>query len=452
MRQYALAAAILALSNSAIANTIEDTVVNGLNKPAIYYTDIEPHLKTVAKHPSVKLEQIGTSFQGQALNSLKIGTGPIKVMMWSQMHGDENTATAALMDFLSFITADENAQWLKSWRQKISLLIIPMVNPDGAAVQTRYNAQGIDLNRDAKALRTKEGQILMAAANQFKPDFGFNLHDQNAYYGAGKKGKQATISVLAPAYNEAREVNKSRGEAMQFIAHLAKTVETIIPGHLGKYNDSYSYRSFGDTFSEKGIRTILIESGAYPNDPNRQIARKVNRVLYKKTIDSLTSGEWKDARISQYHAIPFNAKDNWVDLLIDDIIVNSELGDYQIDIAINNKGQSPVIKELGDISSIRQGYTSLDASSLSFKAGNSFVLNKSLTLTESSYKNILKQGYSCFSGDMNKLKNTSKWPVYACKSIFTSIPSLHAPAAFFLQADGINKYAILGTELINLES
>ncbi|QWV05245.1 hypothetical protein KQ246_01315 [Pseudoalteromonas shioyasakiensis] len=129
MRQYALAAAILALSNSALANTIEDTVVNGLNKPAIYYTDIEPHLKTVAKHPSVKLEQIGTSFQGQALNSLKIGTGPIKVMMWSQMHGDENTATAALMDFLSFITADENAQWLKSWRQKISLLIIPMVKP-----------------------------------------------------------------------------------------------------------------------------------------------------------------------------------------------------------------------------------------------------------------------------------------------------------------------------------
>ena len=55
--------------------------------------------------------------------------------------------------------------------------------------------QGIDLNRDAKALRTKEGQILMAAADAFKPDFGFNLHDQNTYYGAGKMGKQATISV-----------------------------------------------------------------------------------------------------------------------------------------------------------------------------------------------------------------------------------------------------------------
>ena len=88
----------------------------------------------------------------------------------------------------------------------------------------------------------------MRAAKEFKPDFGFNLHDQNAYYGAGKKGNQATISVLAPAYNDAREINTSRGEAMQLIAHLAKTIETMIPGHLAKYNDSYSYRSFGDTF------------------------------------------------------------------------------------------------------------------------------------------------------------------------------------------------------------
>lgn len=451
MRLYVLATALLALSTSTLANTIEDTAVAGLDKPAIYYADIEPHLKSAAKHPSVTLKQIGTSFQGQALNSLKIGTGPIKVMMWSQMHGDENTATAALMDFLSFITADENAQWLESWQQKVTLLIIPMVNPDGAAAQTRHNAQGIDLNRDAKALRTKEGQILMTAADEFKPDFGFNLHDQNAYYGAGKMGEQATISVLAPAYNEAREVNKIRGEAMQFIAHLAKTVETMIPGHLGKYNDSYSYRSFGDTFSEKGIRTILIESGAYPNDPNRQIARKVNRVLYKKTIDSITSQEWKSAKIAQYHAIPFNAKDNWVDLLIDDVTVKSERGDYQIDIAINNKGQSPIIKELGDISSIRQGYTSLDASNLNFRTGNSFVLNESLTLTENKYKELLIQGYSCFSGDINMLENSTNWPVYACKSVFTSIPSLHAPAAFFLQANVKNKYAVLGAKLINLD-
>ena len=72
-------------------------------------------------------------------------------------------------------------------------------------------------------------------------------------------------------------------------------------------------------------------------------------------------------------------------------------------------------------------------------------------LTENKYKELLKQGYSCFSGDINMLENATNWPVYACKSVFTSIPSLHAPAAFFLQANGKNKYAVLGAELINLD-
>ncbi|QMW13755.1 peptidase M14 [Pseudoalteromonas sp. MT33b] len=450
MYQYALTTALLLSSSHTFANSIEDTRVHGFDKPAIYYSDIEPQLKKAAMHPAITLQQLGSSYQGQPINALDIGSGAIKVMMWSQMHGDENTATAALMDFLTFITAPENAAWLKEWQTKLTLRIIPMVNPDGAAIQTRHNAQGIDLNRDAKALRTQEGQILMAAATQFKPDFGFNLHDQNAYYGAGKKGKQATISVLAPAYNEAREINTTRAEAMQFTAHLAATVENMIPGHLGKYNDSYSYRSFGDTFSEKGIRTILIESGAYPQDPNRQVARKVNRVLYKKAIDSLVTGDWKKATVAQYHAIPFNAKDNWVDLLIDDVMVNSEMGDYQIDIAINDKGRLPTIKELGDISSIRQGYQTLDASKLSFNIGNSYIITKPITLTDSTYKALLKEGYSCFSGQVHKLTNNSQWPIYTCPRVFTSIPTLHAPAAFLLTANHANQYAVLGAKLIGL--
>jgi|TARA_B100001059_G_C17675661_1_gene496901 outer membrane protein assembly factor BamD (BamD/ComL family) len=95
-----------------------------------------------------------------------------------------------------------------------------------------------------------------------------------------------------------------------------------------------------------GIRTILIESGAYPNYPHRQVARKVNRVLYKEIIDTLQNGTWKAASINQYNAIPFNAGNNWGDLLIDDVNVQRHFGDYKIDIAINNKGNAPRIKEI----------------------------------------------------------------------------------------------------------
>lgn len=443
----------LTLSFSFIASAvpITDYETQGLNKPAIKHGDIAPLLTQFSAHPTIKTKNLGKSYLGQPIDALYIGSGPIKIMMWSQMHGDENTATAALMDFLNYITDDKNKQWRTSWQDKISLMIIPMINPDGAQEQTRYNAQGIDLNRDAKALRTLEGKILMSAATEFKPHFGFNLHDQNPYYGVGPKGKPATISVLAPAYNNAREINKSRGNAMQLIAHLSDSVEQHIPNHLAKYNDSYSYRSFGDTFSEMGISTILIESGAYADDPNRQVARKVNRVMYKDAVDSLASGTWQQQKIATYNAIPFNESNAWVDLLIDNINVINKQGDYTIDIAINNKGIYPRINELGDISSIRQGFSELDASKLTFSAGAAYSLKEPLTLTNESYRTLLKEGYSCFSGDPSLLNNQSDWLSYSCAKNASALPALHSNAAFLLKNNKHQaKYAVLGSKLVEL--
>src|SRR4051794_36663636 len=38
------------------------------------------------------LEQIGASVEGRSINDVRIGTGPLAVLLWSQMHGDEATA------------------------------------------------------------------------------------------------------------------------------------------------------------------------------------------------------------------------------------------------------------------------------------------------------------------------------------------------------------------------
>ena len=441
---------LISCSFTLTAAPIATHSIDGLDKTAIKQADLAPILDSFAKHHDLERKNLGKSFLGKPIDAFYIGSGPIKVMLWSQMHGDENTASAALMDFLSYTFATENEQWREHWQTKLSLMIIPMVNPDGAQLQTRFNAQGVDLNRDAKALRTPEGQLLMAAAKAFKPDFAFNLHDQNAYYGAGEKGLPATISVLAPAYNTQREINESRGNAMKLIAQLSQLINQQIPGHLAKYNDSYSYRSFGDTFSEMGISTILIESGAYPNDPHRQVARKINRMLYVQMIDELVSGEWQQQQLANYQAIPFNAKDAWVDLLIDDVQVSSAQGSYITDIAINAKGHFPKINELGDISSIRQGFTQLKANTLSFDGGKAYPLTKPLNLTNEKYRQLLSQGYSCFSGDITLLNNQTDWTSYQCDNTHSAIPRRHGAAAFILREQGIAKYAVLAEQLIKL--
>ncbi|MFK7979400.1 MAG: hypothetical protein AB8G86_05435 [Saprospiraceae bacterium] len=47
------------------------------------------------------------SMEGRAIYQVKIGTGTTKVLLWSQMHGDEPTATMAMMDIFNFFTKDD---------------------------------------------------------------------------------------------------------------------------------------------------------------------------------------------------------------------------------------------------------------------------------------------------------------------------------------------------------
>ena len=48
------------------------------------------------------LEKIGESIEGRSINYLRAGTGPFSVLLWSQMHGDESTATSALFDLFEY--------------------------------------------------------------------------------------------------------------------------------------------------------------------------------------------------------------------------------------------------------------------------------------------------------------------------------------------------------------
>ena len=100
--------------------------------------------------------------------------------MWSQMHGDEPTATMALMDLFQFLQKKDEFDSLRQvLLSKLTLHFIPMLNPDGANRFTRRNMQGIDINRDAMRMQTPEGRILKRIRDETKADWGFNLHDQN---------------------------------------------------------------------------------------------------------------------------------------------------------------------------------------------------------------------------------------------------------------------------------
>jgi len=162
----------------------------------IKHQDILPLLEKYRSHSAFKVQKVGASVEGRSLNLISTGSGKIQVFLWSQMHGDESTATMAIFDVLAYLSDPINDAKTAQLRQNLSIHFLPMLNPDGAQVFDRRNKLGMDLNRDALRLQAPESQVLKRIRDSLEADFGFNLHDQSRYYNAAFTSKPATISFL----------------------------------------------------------------------------------------------------------------------------------------------------------------------------------------------------------------------------------------------------------------
>lgn len=273
-------------------------------------------LNVYAEIEGVDIDVLGTSTLGQDIHRIRWGGGDKKIFMWSQMHGNEPTATLAIVDLLSFLSKSDEYDYLRSFlHDNISLTIIPMLNPDGAQKFTRRNAMNVDINRDAQAQKTKEMQILVAEAKAFKPHWAFNLHDQRNIYTVGATSKSATISFLSPSIEHTRKLTPTREESMRMIGGLHEVIQDLYPGHSGRYSDEYYPRAVGEYFQQQEVPCVLIESGAYTGDPGRDVARKLNFLCLLEAFRYVAEGIIEELPKDSYFKIPENQK-NRLDIVI----------------------------------------------------------------------------------------------------------------------------------------
>ena len=338
------------------------------------HTDIVPLLDRLRDKAPFSVSQIGESLEKRSINQVKVGKGAIPVLLWSQMHGDEATATMALFDIFNFLQASNDG--FDSLRQtlltKTTLYFIPMLNPDGAERFQRRNALDIDLNRDALRLQSPEAVLLKKMQQTLKPLVGFNLHDQNPRYSVGNTDKQATLSFLATAYDKDRNINDVRKRSMQLIAGMNRVLQPLIPGRIGRYNDEFEPRAFGDNIQKWGTTLILIESGGYPNDPEKQYIRTLNFVAILTSLQAIAQGSYVNEDIKNYQTIPENGKPLF-DLLIRNAQITRNGKPYTLDVGINryevnNEAASQFtyrseIEDLGDLSTFH-GLDEIDATGL----------------------------------------------------------------------------------------
>jgi Zinc carboxypeptidase len=328
-------AAAQTASPQALAGVWDAGHVSPPQSPLVDHAEVVKRLGALeAAGDLFKLEKIGESVEGRSINYVRTGSGPTGVLLWSQMHGDEPTATSALFDVFEYLRARRDDPIVERILSRLTLHVVPMLNPDGAERFQRRNAQSIDINRDALRLQTPEGRALKALRDRVQPRVGFNLHNQGWRTSVGDPPKPASISLLSVAYDEARTEDDGRRLTKRLCAVIRDALEPFAPGQIGRYDDEFEVRAFGDNITLWGTPVVLIETGPWPSqEPDAPLVR-LNFVAIVAALDALATGSVERADPARYESLPMNESRVFY-VLVKNVTV------------INGAGVPPFIADIG---------------------------------------------------------------------------------------------------------
>jgi hypothetical protein len=307
--------------------------------PCLRPAELRENLESLASNypDDLKLEEIGPSVQDRPIHMMTLGSGPVKVLLWSQMHGDEPSATPALLDIADYLLGNAGEPDATAILDNVTLLMIPMLNPDGAEVYQRRNAQGIDINRDALNLATPEGRLLKKIRDEHEPLFGFNLHDQNRRTAVGDTGALASNAVLAVSGDAEGTLTPERARAKRACAAIIKTLAPFMPGGMARYDEDWSPRSFGDNITAWGTAIVLIESGGLPAGHEMSQLTRLNFVAILTVLQEFVKNDLADHDPELYENLPRNQSDAWSELVVRGgfLLQPGTTTPYRADLAIN---------------------------------------------------------------------------------------------------------------------
>ena len=366
------------------------------------HADILPIISSLKENKNFTISLLGKSVEEREIFSIKWGDGKTKILLWSQMHGDEPTATMAIFDIINFLKSDDEFNEVReAVKKKLSIYFIPMLNPDGTERVIRENAIGIDLNRDAQKIASPESKILKGVVEDLKPEYGFNLHDQDIRWSAGGNSNPATIALLSPQFDDECTLNEVRENAINVIADIYNTLSKYIPGCIAKYGEDYEPRSFGDSITGRGTSVILIESGKRRNDPEKEFIRKLNFAALLESFLSISERRKNPDALKIYKSIPSNGKLLY-DIIFRNLSYKKSRSTYNIDIAVNieeffdTSTQEQYfegrIESIGDLKTC-SGYKEIDCTGMEVKPGKIFKGNYS-DIGEMNSLKLLHEGFT----------------------------------------------------------
>jgi|GEM_PF-359889 len=306
------------------------------NPYLLLHRHIEEMVHALSKYSSLKTQVVGKSVEGRDIYLLTWGKGRTRVLLWSQMHGDEPTGTAALLDIINYLLQNQDCQDIRKIESELTLLMIPMLNPDGAELLKRRNAQGIDINRDALALTTPEARALKSVYDHYRPKVAFNLHNQFAHLEVGRSSLPSAMAIMAPPFDILNSDSPSRTYAKRICVLIYHALQPYIGGHVSRYEEGFNPRAFGDNMTGWGAATIAIEMGSDLGKGQDFLVR-LNYFSLLAAFFAIAEGTVEAVDESLYDAIEPNKSEARFDWIIKraTVVGGNRMAPFQTDIALN---------------------------------------------------------------------------------------------------------------------
>lgn len=117
----------------------------------------------VAALLAVPAQQLGRSYEGRPISAVRVaGQGP-RILVVGCIHGNECEGI-------------EVTKLLERSAATTDVWLVHQLNPDGFARRSRFNARGVDLNRDFLAARERETRIARKLVLRLRPDVTIWFH------------------------------------------------------------------------------------------------------------------------------------------------------------------------------------------------------------------------------------------------------------------------------------
>jgi Zinc carboxypeptidase len=180
------------------------------------YDEVGRQLRSIeaSSHGAVEVHSAGLSGEGRQLYYATVGTGPDVFWLQARIHGNELHSTEAALQILKYLGSSGSAE-ARRIRQALTVVVIPMYNPDGATANIRQSTTplSIDLNRDWENFAQPESRAFYALWAALRPRLALDLHH------FGQASRVVGTDELNTFQIGARSIDPSRMTAEQWLTN-----------------------------------------------------------------------------------------------------------------------------------------------------------------------------------------------------------------------------------------